>query len=424
MATIIKKIKKGKPYYYAVESGRVNGKPRIIWQKYLGSVKKIIKNAQNTQPPEPQEAIIFQYGGTAALWSITQQLGLIELINQHAPKRVQGPTIGHYMILAAINRALKPKSKAQIGQWYQQTTLQELWRMPASAFTSQRFWDHMEELDEARLAAIEENITRHVVDNYDIDLDCLLYDTTNFFTWIDTFNDRCDLPQRGKSKVGRNNLRQVSLALLVSRDSRIPLFHQVYPGNRNDYSHFQTIADRLADICRGLKEHCSDITFVFDKGNNSQQGMDAAKAYKLRFVGSLIPSHYPELIDIPADRFSELESDQWTGLRACRTEAEVFGQMRTVVITYSEQFFCQQYAAISRELNKAVQALSALAQRLSRWQQGKMKGRKPTVQSVKKQAADILSHQHMKKIIRVEIQENERCCHFAAIFQRKFKFMN
>ena len=152
--------------------------------------------------------------------------------------------------------------------------------------------------------------------------------------------------------------------------------------------------------------------------------MDAAKAYKLRFVGSLIPSHYPELIDIPADRFSELESDQWTGLRACRTEAEVFGQMRTVVITYSEQFFCQQYAAISRELNKAVQALSALAQRLSRWQQGKMKGRKPTVQSVKKQAADILSHQHMKKIIRVEIQENERCCHFAAIFQRKFKFMN
>ncbi|MDP8228254.1 MAG: hypothetical protein P9M15_02235, partial [Candidatus Electryoneaceae bacterium] len=56
-------------------------------------------------------------------------------------------------------------------------------------------------------------------------LDCLLYDTTNFFTWIDSFNDRTDLPQRGK---GRNNLRQVSLALLISRDSRVPLFHEVY----------------------------------------------------------------------------------------------------------------------------------------------------------------------------------------------------
>ena len=409
MATIIKKIKKGKKYYYAVESGRVNGKPRIIWQKYLGPVDKIIKNAQDTQPPEPKEAVLYQYGGTAALWSITQQLGLIDLINQHAPKRNQGPTMGHYMVLAALNRALKPKSKAQIGQWYQQTTLQELWRLPASSFTSQRFWDHMEGLDEARLAAIEENITRKVVETYDIDLDCLLYDTTNFFTWIDTFNDRCVLPQRGKSKVGRGNLRQVSLALLVSRDSRIPLFHQVYPGNRNDYSHFQIIADHLADICRELKEHCSDITFVFDKGNNSQQGMDTAQAYELRFVGSLIPSHYPELIDIPLDRFSKLESDQWTGLRACRTEAEVFGQMRTVVITYSEQFFCQQYATVIRELNKAVQALSALAERLSRWRQGKMKGRKPTLQSVQKQAAGILSPQHMKKIIRVEIQEKDGC---------------
>lgn len=39
MASIIKKIKKGRPYYYAVESKRVEGKPRIVWQKYLGTVE-------------------------------------------------------------------------------------------------------------------------------------------------------------------------------------------------------------------------------------------------------------------------------------------------------------------------------------------------------------------------------------------------
>jgi len=401
MATIIKKIKKGKPYYYAVESGRVNGKPRIIWQKYLGSVGKIIKNAENAQPSEPKEALLYQHGGVAALWSITQQLGLIDLIDSHAPKRNQGPSVGHYMMLAAINRALEPKSKMRIGNWYQQTTLQQIWRMPASAFSSQRFWDHMEELDESRLTAIEENITRRIVETYHISLDCLLYDTTNFHTWIDTFNERCQLPQRGKSKAGRNNLRQVSLALLLSRDSRVPLFHQVYPGNRNDFSHFQIIAERLADICKELKEHCSDITFVFDKGNNSRQGMDKAQNCQLHFVGSLTPSHFPKLTEISLDSFSICASEQWTGLRFYRTEAEVFGQLRTVVITYSEQFFCQQYATIIRELNKAVQALSRLAQRLSRWQLGKMKGRKPTVQSVSKQAAEILKPQHLKKIVKI-----------------------
>ena len=325
MATIIKKIKKGKRYYYAVESARVNGKPRIVNQKYLGSVEKIVRNAEKAKPPEPKEAVVYQYGGVAALWSITQQLGLIDIINQYAPKRNQGTTVGHYMILAAINRALKPQSKNKIGEWYQQTTLQKLWKIPPTAFTSQRFWDHMDGLKEETLTAIEHEITRRVVERYDINLDCLLYDTTNFFTWIDSFNDSSDLSQRGKNKQGRNNLRQVSLALLISRDSRVPLFHEVYPGNRNDYSQFQNISGRFSDLCKKLERHCPDITFVFDKGNNSQNGMDAMHMDKTHFVGSLTPSHYKELLDIPIDHYAPLQSDEWSGLIACRTTAEVFG---------------------------------------------------------------------------------------------------
>ena len=409
MATIIKKIKKGKPYYYAVESGRVNGKPRIISQKYLGSVAKIVRNAQNTEPPEPKEAVVYQYGGVAALWCITQQLGLIDIIDRYAPKRNQGTTVGHYMILAAINRALKPKSKTKIGHWYQQTILQKLWKIPTSAFTSQRFWDHMDGLKEETLTAIEREITRRVVERYDINLDCLLYDTTNFFTWVDSFNDRTDLPQRGKSKQGRNNLRQVSLALLISRDSRVPLFHEVYPGNRNDFSQFQNITGRLADLCKELKKHCHNITFVFDKGNNSQNGMDAMHIDKLHFVGSLTPSHYKELLNIPIDQYAPLQSDEWSGLIAFRTTTEVFNQKRTVVITYSERFFTQQNATVSRELSKAVEALASLAKRLSKWRQGKKKGRKPTIQSVSKQVTGILSAQHMKTIIRTEVHEKDDC---------------
>jgi transposase len=408
MPSIVKKIKKGKPYYYAVESARVDGKPRIVNQVYLGSPERIMKNAQTSEPPKPKEAVIYQYGGVETLWRITQQLGLIDIINRHAPKRNQGPSIGHYMILAAINRALKPKSKVLIGQWYQQTTLLKRWKYSPSVFTSQRFWDHMDELNENQLTSIERDITRRVVESYDINLECLLYDTTNFFSWIDSFNDRPSLPQRGKSKVGRNNLRQVSLALLVSRAERIPLFHDVYPGNRNDFSQFQTIASRLADLCRELKKNCPNITFVFDKGNNSQKGMDTAHVERLHFVGSLTPSHYKDLLDIPIDRFTKC--GEWSGLIAYRTTADVFEQKQTVVVTYSERFFVQQHATISRELSKAVQALNALAERLSRWRQGKMKkGRKPTIQSVLKQVADILSAQHMKAIIQTEVHEKDGC---------------
>jgi len=137
--------------------------------------------------------------------------------------------------------------------------------------------------------------------------------------------------------------------------------------------------------------------------------MDAMQMDKTHFVGSLTPSHYKELLDIPTDQYSPLKSDEWHGLIAFRTTAEVFGQERTVVITYSERFFVQQHATISRELNKAVQSLASLAERLSKWRLGKKKGRKPTLQSVIKQVTGILSAQHMKTIIHTEVCEKDAC---------------
>ena len=38
MVYIAKKTKKGRTYYYAVQSARVDGNPRIVWQKYLGTL--------------------------------------------------------------------------------------------------------------------------------------------------------------------------------------------------------------------------------------------------------------------------------------------------------------------------------------------------------------------------------------------------
>jgi hypothetical protein len=41
VASVISKVIKGKPYYYLAVSARVDGKPRIVEQKYLGSAEDI-----------------------------------------------------------------------------------------------------------------------------------------------------------------------------------------------------------------------------------------------------------------------------------------------------------------------------------------------------------------------------------------------
>ena len=75
----------------------------------------------------------------ATLTGIAQHLGLIELIAVVVPKRDQGPTMGHYMVLAAINRALCPLSKLAIEDWYEKTVLRRLWGYPKKSFSAQMF---------------------------------------------------------------------------------------------------------------------------------------------------------------------------------------------------------------------------------------------------------------------------------------------
>lgn len=224
MTSLIKKIKKGKPYYYAVESARVDGKPRIVWQKYLGTLDAIVERLDSTAPQPPKQAVLFAAGGIAALLRITQRLQLLELINTLVTKRDQGPSVGHYIVLAALNRALDPCSKMAIGDWYEQTILNRLWRFPKSAFSSQRFWDHMDRVSPENISAIEEALIPLLQQQFGLDSNLLLYDTTNFFTFLATTNQRADIPQRGHSKAKRHDLRQIGLALLVTRKFQIPCF--------------------------------------------------------------------------------------------------------------------------------------------------------------------------------------------------------
>ena len=86
----------------------------------------------------------------------------------------------------------------------------------------------MDSFPEKAIASAEQEILTRLLDVYKIQSDTLFYDTTNFFTYIDTTNTHCDIAQRGKNKQKRNDLRQVGLAMVVSKEDYIPLFHHSY----------------------------------------------------------------------------------------------------------------------------------------------------------------------------------------------------
>ncbi|WP_028278493.1 hypothetical protein, partial [Arthrobacter sp. H5] len=50
MTSIVGKKQDGKTYYYAVESARVDGKPRIVSQQYLGSAEEVMAKIAGAGP--------------------------------------------------------------------------------------------------------------------------------------------------------------------------------------------------------------------------------------------------------------------------------------------------------------------------------------------------------------------------------------
>jgi transposase len=158
----------------------------------------------------------------------------------------------------------------------------------------------MDRLSPEAMSAIERDVVHAMVCAFDVDLNQVLFDATNFFTFIDTFNERNTLAQRGKSKEGRQALRIVGLALLVTADGPIPLLHHTYAGNPPDASTFRSLTDRLVARYRDLTAGMEHVTLVLDKGNNAADNLASVEASPYHFIGSLVPTQHPELLVLPA----------------------------------------------------------------------------------------------------------------------------
>jgi transposase len=397
----------GHTYYYARYCQRVEGKPKIVRQVYLGKIDDLVAAAERSQqPPQPLETEVAAFGDAAALFDIAQQLDLVPLLDSILPaKRHQGLSIGQYLLLAAINRAVSPTSKLQFADWYRQTVLTRLLPADPAALSSQNFWNHMDLVTADHVLECEKQITQRLIQRFQLDLRALVYDGTNFFTYINT-RTPAELPQRGHNKQKRGDLRQVSLGLLVSADFHIPLFHKVYAGNVNDSTEFRSITEELCTHYRQLSESCDHITLVFDKGNNSEEAFASLQNAPFHFVGSLVPSQHSELLAISRRQFRTLAQPGLEGVEAYRAQKKVFGQPRTVVMTFNQNLYDGQLQGLTAHLGKARRKLHDLQIQLQRRRDGKVKGGKaPTLDSVKKQIHTICSAQFVEKILQAEVQE-------------------
>ncbi|MFV2007952.1 MAG: IS1634 family transposase [Longimicrobiales bacterium] len=405
MASLQRHVVKGHTYWRIVESRRVDGKPRPVPILYLGTADSLLERLLET-PAGHLSIRSFQHGDVAALKAAADRLGIVSIIDRHFPgQRGRRPSVGTTLLLGALNRAVRPRSKRGWAAWAATTSLHRLFPgLEVKSLTSQFFWDQMDRIPLDVLQAIESELTRTVVQELDLDLDTLFYDTTNFFTYIASTNTKPKLAQRGRSKQKRSDLRLFGLALLVSREGQIPLCSHVYEGNQADSRLFPDSLSRIRQRLAELSVDLEQLTVVYDKGNLSKANQALVDEAPFGYVASLTPAHHRDLMAIGLDRYRPLpEGSRLEGVAVHRLRHEVWGAERTVVLFVSERLRAGQIRGLRQHLEKRLEALAQWKEQLAKPRSGPR-----SAQSAHRRIDELLCGQHLSEVLHIEYDPNRR----------------
>jgi len=380
MPSLVAKKKGNQLYYYVVESARVQGKPRIVHQAYLGTAEKLAEMVRDRTAPIPLAAATREFALPVALWAAAQQTGVWDLLHSLWPTPRSGPSPADYLLLAAIHRICQPGPKTEVADWYRSSILSALWEFPAERFTSQAFWDAFEQilpegpealspaddpLEQAQLRLLglwkEKQLVGHRL---------LAYDTTNFYTYIASTNTRNQLAQRGHNKQGRHNLRQVGLSYVLDGEHGLSLCHHVYPGNVADAEEFSTSLARITRLLDQNQIARETVTLVLDKGSAALANTVQLAEAGVGWISALPWNQAPaELRSRGVEELPACSSAQ-PGVRATAEKTLVHGREYLCVVKYSASFAGEQLHSLTTSLSRVLQSLRGLAKELNKPQAG------------------------------------------------------
>lgn len=404
----------GRTYWRIVESRRVNGKPRPVPVAYLGKANDILARLQAADSLRVRS---LSHGAVAALFSLSEELDVAGIIDRHLtqhgrrrrpwqvkrgestlPQNHDGLSVGRSLALVAVGRACHATSKRGFADWARTTTLGELASAPVERLSSQHFWDQMDQLPVESIAAIEREIVGCALKRFELPTETLLYDATNFFTFIASTNKSSEIAARGHNKQKRHDLRQVGVALLCTRDFGIPLVHHVYGGQVADAKSFAAVLPLMRQRLVDLERDLDSLTVVYDKGNVSRANQKLVDGAGFHYVASLTASSQRALIAEANPKLADVVLGGEV-VRAYRSTKTIWGAERTVVVLVSERLRDGQRRGVLQHVASAQRWLGRLATTLQR---GKQKRDRARIE--RDIETRLMGRQHLHRVLRFKLK--------------------
>jgi hypothetical protein len=331
MTSIIKKKIRGRYYYYAVESKRVDGKPRIVWQKYLGKVNDIVMAMTGLDKlPVPQSSRIYDFGAEAALLAISRRLDVAGIVNKHLAWQGEGLSAGESMLLHTIYSTVSPGIK--LSQWFDRTMLRRYFNISSRALSEKRFQGIVALLTPEITKKIQRELAQKIVEEFGLRPEALVY-------------SEIKLPPNIEARPGKKNSAPLYVNALITREFSIPLFHKLDPGEPEDEKGSAESGQWLIDRYCALGYTDKDVTVVLSVHGDAvnPEFPPSREKTQHRYIVELPPGGQEEDFPaVPLERFYLMRQEQREKIRAYRTSKKIDEKNVVALLIYNETNGLQQ----------------------------------------------------------------------------------
>lgn len=343
----------------------------------------------------------FSFGREAALRSIAEELDFAKIVDDVVDKREEkGLTVGEYMLIQLVGRATGHLSRSEIAEWFPDSVI-DFWYSFSHKMNPQNLLNQLDYLGKNEIREIEKRIAINLKKR-GFSPSIIYWDTTNFYTEIETEND---LAEQGFSKDGKHTKKLVGLALGTTEEG-LPIMHEVYPGNERDPQLLNRLIDSIVERMKAFDESPSDFSIVLDGGNNNADNIPLIKEKELGILGRLKRTQVKSILRKPVTSYDSLDPKKLgkkTKRKAYRCKKEVYGENYTIVVEYSPKNCKKKRLTYEADLQESFDKLEEIQRKL----QNQGRGRPPTKDGTYKRANKAIK-KNVRSVIEVDVEENDQ----------------
>lgn len=355
-------ISKGEYYYRIVQSYRDGDQVR---QKLILNLGKLteeeaerIRRWCRAFPKTKNDYIIchrddiiplfaLDYGDVLLVKKLWDIFGLTEIINSKDTRCRSKIDCGRIGEILTINRCLDPRSKNDLRNWYEKTTLPEEMDILPDELYANRIYRAMDHIYNVR-DNIEKNIFDRLKELFSISDDVLFYDiTSSYFE-----GNGCESAQFGYSRDKRPDKKQINWGLVLTKEG-FPVTHEVYPGNVLD----KTTVDH---ICNKLKNKfgIARCIFIGDRGLMTEANLDILVSNKYEYIIAQVMRNVREKVVRSLERISINEFEKINEkLSATEIVTEKNGKKIRYIICFNKDKVKDDIEYLERKISKGYEVM-------------------------------------------------------------------